>query len=163
MASSYSFDVVSDFDRQELVNAVDQAMREIKNRYDLKPTNSTIELGDTTLIINTDTRMSLNSVQDILRNKAAKRGLSQKIFEFEAAEAAGGNRLRQTVTLKKGIDKDLAKKISKEIRDSFKKVQASIQGDLLRVSAKDKDVLQEVIQMLRQADYPVPLQFTNYR
>ena len=101
MASSYSFDVVSDFDRQELVNAVDQAMREIKNRYDLKPTNSTIELGDTTLTINTDTRMSLNSVQDILRNKAAKRGLSQKIFEFEAAEAAGGNRLRQTVTLKK--------------------------------------------------------------
>ncbi|MGK7910292.1 MAG: YajQ family cyclic di-GMP-binding protein [Synechococcus sp.] len=163
MASSYSFDVVSEFDRQELVNAVDQAMREIKNRYDLKPTNSTIDLGDTSLTIETDTRMSLNSIQDILRTKASKRGLSQKIFKFEAAETAGGSRMRQAVTLQKGIDKDLAKKISKQIRDTFKKVQASIQGDLLRVSAKDKDVLQDVIQMLRQEDYPVPLQFTNYR
>ena len=163
MASSYSFDVVSEFDRQELVNAVDQVQRELKSRYDLKSTDSTIELGDDSLTINTDSDMSLTAIQDILRAKASKRKLSQKIFEFNDAESASGNRLRQEVALKQGIDKELAKKISKQIRDSFKKVQASIQGESLRVSAKDKDQLQAVIQMLKGEDYPVPLQFTNYR
>ena len=163
MASNYSFDVVSEFDRQELVNAIDQVQRELKSRYDLKSTDSTIELGDDSITINTDSDLSLNAIGDVLRTKAAKRKLSQKIFDFGKPETASGNRLRQEVALKQGIDKELAKKISKKIRDDFKKVQASIQGDSLRVSAKDKDQLQAVIQMLKGEDYPVPLQFTNYR
>ncbi|MEN9202235.1 MAG: YajQ family cyclic di-GMP-binding protein [Thermostichus sp. DG_1_6_bins_120] len=163
MASTYSFDIVSDFDRQELVNAVDQAQREIKQRYDLKDTQTQIELGEGSLTITTASEMALSSIQDILCTKAAKRGLSLKIFDFQAPESASGNRVRQVVRLKKGIDAALAKQISKQIRDTFKKVQPSIQGDLIRVSAKDKDDLQAVIQMLKQQDYPVALQFVNYR
>ncbi|WP_017327987.1 YajQ family cyclic di-GMP-binding protein [Synechococcus sp. PCC 7336] len=163
MASSYSFDVVSDFDRQDLVNAVDRAMREVKTRYDLKSSKSTLDLDDASLTINTDSDLSLKAIQDILRIQASKSNLSQKIFEFGTPESASGNRIRQVVTLKKGIEKELAKKMVKQIRDAFKKVQASIQGDSLRVSAKDKDVLQAAIQLLKESDYPVPLQFTNYR
>lgn len=163
MAATYSFDIVSDFDRQELVNAVDQTEREIKGRYDLKDTNSTLTLGDTTLTVETASEMTLEAIQDILRTKAAKRGLSLKIFEFGDPEPAGGNRIRQVITLKKGIDATLAKRLCKEIRDTFKKVQPSIQGDVVRVSGKDKDELQAVIQKLKQGDYPVALQFTNYR
>ncbi len=163
MASTYSFDIVSDFDRQELVNAVDQVVRDVKSRYDLKDTNTTIELGDEKITINTDSEFTLDTVQSILREKAAKRNLSQKIFEFGKIESASGNRVRHEVTLKKGISQDIAKLISKLIRDEFKKVQASIQGDAVRVSAKNKDDLQAVINRLKQEDYPVALQFTNYR
>ncbi|WGV25027.1 YajQ family cyclic di-GMP-binding protein [Halotia branconii] len=163
MASTYSFDIVSDFDRQELVNTVDQVVRDIKGRYDLKDTQTTVELGEQAITINTDSEFTLDSVHNILREKAAKRNLSQKIFEFGKVESASGNRVRQEVTLKKGISQEIAKQISKLIRDEFKKIQASIQGDAVRVSAKDKDELQNVIQRLKQEDYPVALQFTNYR
>ncbi|MDJ1172039.1 YajQ family cyclic di-GMP-binding protein [Roseofilum sp. BLCC_M154] len=163
MASSYSFDVVSDFDQQELVNALDQTQREIKSRYDLKDSKTTVELVDDTITINTDSNLTLESVATILRTKAAKRELSLKIFQFGDIEVASGNRVRQEIKLKRGIDQDLGKKINKRIRDEFKKVQASIQGDSLRVSSKSKDELQEVIQMLKQEDLPVALQFTNYR
>ncbi|MGH1396598.1 MAG: YajQ family cyclic di-GMP-binding protein [Trichormus sp.] len=163
MASTYSFDIVSDFDRQELVNAVDQVVRELKSRYDLKDTQTTVELGEEKITIGTDSEFTLESVHNILREKAAKRNLSQKIFEFGKIESASGNRVRQEITLKKGISQDIAKQISKLIRDEFKKVQASIQGDAVRVSAKAKDDLQTVIQRLKQEDYPVALQFTNYR
>jgi uncharacterized protein YajQ (UPF0234 family) len=107
--------------------------------------------------------MALNSIRDLLLAKAAKRGLSLKIFDFQAPESAAGNRVRQVVRLKRGIDPALAKQIAKQIRDNFKKVQPSIQGDLVRVFGKDKDELQAVIQMLKQQDYPVALQFVNYR
>ncbi|MBD2301992.1 YajQ family cyclic di-GMP-binding protein [Nostoc sp. FACHB-87] len=163
MASTYSFDIVSDFDRQELVNAVDQVVRDVNSRYDLKDTKTTVELGETTITVNTDSEFTLDSVHNILREKAAKRSLSQKIFEFGKVESASGNRVRQEITLKKGISQEIAKQISKLIRDEFKKVQASIQGDAVRVSAKSKDDLQIVIQRLKQEDYPVALQFTNYR
>ncbi|MBP0030732.1 YajQ family cyclic di-GMP-binding protein [Roseofilum reptotaenium CS-1145] len=164
MASSYSFDVVSDFDEQELVNALDQTQREIKSRYDLKDSKTIVELVDkTTITINTDSNLTLESVSTILRTKAAKRNLSLKIFQFGDIEAAGGNRVRQEIKLQRGIDQDLGKKINKRIRDQFKKVQASIQGDSLRVSSKSKDELQQVMQMLKQEDLPVALQFTNYR
>ncbi|MDM9384517.1 YajQ family cyclic di-GMP-binding protein [Chlorogloeopsis sp. ULAP01] len=163
MASTYSFDIVSDFDRQELVNAVDQTARDIKSRYDLKDTQTTIELGEENIIVNTDSEFTLESVHNILREKAAKRNLSQKIFDFGKVESASGNRVRQEINLKKGISQEIAKQISKLIRDEFKKVQASIQGDAVRVSAKNKDDLQSVIQRLKQEDYPVALQFTNYR
>lgn len=163
MASTFSFDVVSDFDRQELVNAIDQTVREIGSRYDLKDTKTTVELGENVITINTDSEFTLNSVHTVLQTKASKRNLSLKIFDYGKVESASGTRVRQEITLRKGISAELAKKISKLIRDEFNKVQASIQGDAVRVSAKSKDELQSIIQRLKQEDYPVALQFTNYR
>jgi len=163
MASTYSFDLVSDFDQQEMVNAVDQTRREIENRYDLKDSQTTLDLTEDTITVNTDSEFTLNAVHDILRSKAAKRNLSQKIFQYGAVESASGNRVRQVITLKRGIDKELAKDITKKIKNEFKKVQPSIQGDAVRVSSKSKDDLQEVVQSLKQTDYSVPLQITNYR
>jgi cyclic-di-GMP-binding protein len=163
MASTYSFDIVSDFDRQELVNAIDQATRDITSRYDLKDTKTTLELGDTNIKIETASEMTLTAVHDIMQSKAIKRNLSLKIFDYGKIESASGNRVRQEVTLKKGISQEIGKQISKLIRDEFKKIQASIQGDVVRVTAKDKDELQTVIQRLKQEELPVALQFTNYR
>jgi hypothetical protein len=163
MASNYSFDIVSDFDHQELVNALDQTVREIKSRYDLKDTQTTVELGGEEINISTDSEFTLDAVHSILQQKAAKRNLSLKIFDYGKIESASGNRIRQEVKLKKGISQEIAKQISKLIRDEFKKVQPSIQGDTVRVSSKDKDDLQVVIQRLKQEELPVALQFTNYR
>jgi len=163
MASNYSFDIVSDFDRQELVNAIDQSNREIQARYDLKDTKTTLELGEELITIHTDSEFTLQALHMILQTKAAKRELSLKIFDYGKIESASGSRVRQEIKLKKGISSELAKKISKLIRDEFKKAQASIQGDTVRVVAKSKDELQLVIQFLKQEEWPVALQFTNYR
>lgn len=163
MPSTFSFDVVSDFDRQELVNTVDQAIREINSRYDLKDTKTTVELGEEVITVNTDSEFTLEAIHTILRTKAAKRNLSQKIFEYGKVESASGNRVRQEIKLKKGISQEIAKTITKLIRDEFKKVQGSIQGDAVRVSSSSKDDLQGVMQRLKQEDFPVALQFTNYR
>ncbi len=163
MASTYSFDIVSDFDRQELVNALDQTNREIISRYDLKDTQTTVELADDKITINTASEMTLDAVHDLLQSKAIKRNLSLKIFDYGKIDAASGTRIRQEITLKKGISQEIAKQITKLIRDEFKKIQASIQGDVVRVTAKDKDELQGVIVRLKQEDLPVALQFTNYR
>lgn len=163
MASTYSFDIVSDFDRQELVNALDQARRDVKSRYDLKDTNTSIDLGDDTITIETASDMTLDAVKDVMNQKAAKRNLSLKIFDYGEVEAASGNRVRQTITLKKGIEQDIAKKITKLIRDNLKKVTASIQGDSVRVSGKSKDDLQQAMQLVKQEDWPMAVQFTNYR
>jgi len=163
MAASYSFDIVSDFDRQELVNAVDQTVREIQSRYDLKDTKTTVELSEESINVNTDSEFTLDAVHTILQTKSAKRNLSLKIFDYGKVESASGSRVRQEIKLKKGISQEIAKQINKLIRDEFKKVQSSIQGDSVRVSAKSKDELQLIIQRLKQEDYPVALQFTNYR
>ena len=163
MASTYSFDIVSDFDRQELVNALDQTNREIITRYDLKGTQTTVELAEDKITINTASEMTLDAVHDMLQSKAIKRNLSLKIFDYGKIDSASGNRIRQEITLKKGISQEIAKQISKLIRDEFKKIQASIQGDVVRVTAKDKDELQGVIVRLKQEELPVALQFTNYR
>jgi cyclic-di-GMP-binding protein len=163
MATTFSFDIVSDFDRQELVNALDQANREIVSRYDLKDTQTTVELGEDKITINTASEMTLEAVHASIQTKAIKRNLSLKIFDYGKIESASGNRIRQEITLTKGISQEIAKQISKLIRDEFKKIQASIQGDVVRVTAKDKDELQVVIQRLKQEDLPVALQFTNYR
>ncbi len=163
MASTFSFDIVSDFDRQELVNALDQTNREIISRYDLKDTQTTVELAEDKITINTASEMTLTAVHDMLQSKAIKRNLSLKIFDYGNIDSASGNRVRQEVTLKKGLTQEIAKQISKLIRDEFKKVQPSIQGDVVRVTAKDKDELQSVMQRMKQEDLPVALQFTNYR
>ena len=163
MASTFSFDIVSDFDRQELVNALDQTNREIISRYDLKDTQTTVELAEDKITINTASEMTLTAVHDMLQSKAIKRNLSLKIFDYGNIDSASGNRVRQEVTLKKGLTQEIAKQISKLIRDEFKKVQPSIQGDVVRVTAKDKDELQSVMQRMKQEELPVALQFTNYR
>ena len=163
MASSSSFDVVSTFDRQELKNAVDQAERDVRTRYDLKDTKTEINLGDTEITINSESEYSLNAVRDILESKLIGRKLSLKILDYQEPEEASGARMRQVVKLRNGIPDDLAKKIAKSVRDEFKKVTPQIQGDAVRVQAKSRDDLQAVIEMLKAADYPVALQFTNYR
>ena len=163
--ASYSFDVVSDFDRQELVNTLDQVRRDVSQRYDLKDSGTEIELEETALVITTASDMTLQAVEDILRAKATKRNLSLKIFDFQQSETVGGNRVQQTVKLKKGLSQELAKKISKMVRDEMKKVTVAIQGESLRITGKNKDDLQQAIQLLRskEEELDVPLQFENYR
>ena len=163
MADSFSFDVVSDFDRQELVNTIDQVRRDVSTRYDLKDSKTDIALEETAITITTASDMTLQAVEDILRQKATKRNLSLKIFDFQPAETAGGNRVQQVVKLRKGLSQELAKKLSKTVRDNLKKVTVAIQGESLRVTGKSKDDLQQAIQLLKTQDVEVPLQFENYR
>jgi uncharacterized protein YajQ (UPF0234 family) len=161
--SSFSFDVVSDFDRQELVNTLDQVRRDVGQRYDLKDSGTEIELEEGSLTITTASDMTLDAVVDVLRQKATKRDLSLKIFDFQPAEAVGGNKVKQQVLLRKGLSQELAKQLSKTVRDELKKVTVAIQGDSLRITGKSKDDLQQAIQLLKAQDVEVPLQFENYR
>jgi cyclic-di-GMP-binding protein len=161
-AQNCSFDVVSDFNRQELVNAVDQTSRDVSSRYDLKDTKSEITLEEEQIVINTASEMTLDAIFEILSTKAAKRNLSLKIFDPQKMETAGGNRVRQVIKLQKGLSAELAKKISKLIRDNSK-ANPQIQGDVVRVVSKSRDELQSIITLLKQEDLPVPLEFTNYR
>jgi cyclic-di-GMP-binding protein len=163
MASAASFDIVSDFDQQELKNALDQADREVQTRYDLKDTKTRLELGDGVLTLNSDSEYSLQATRDIIESKLIRRGLSLKILDYGKEEPAAGGRMRQVVTLRKGIPDEFAKKLTKRIRDDFKKVTPQIQGDAIRVQAKSRDDLQAVIQALKADDQPVALQFVNYR
>jgi uncharacterized protein YajQ (UPF0234 family) len=163
MASDCSFDVVSQFEEQELVNAVDQTRREVQTRFDLKDTKTEITPGKDNITILTNSEMSLKSVRDILESKAIRRGLSLKIFKPGKEEPAAGSRVRQVIELQQGISQELAKEISKAIRDTYPKVRPQIQGDAVRVVAKSRDELQSVIALLKQKDYPVALQFINYR
>lgn len=163
MAGDCSFDVVSQFDEQELVNAIDQTRREVQTRYDLKDTKTEIAHSKDNITIVTDGTLTLKSVRDILESKAIRRNLSLKIFKPGKEENAAGGRIRQTIQLQQGISQELAKEINKFIRDSFPKVRPQIQGDAIRVVAKSRDELQAVITALKQKDYPVALQFINYR
>jgi hypothetical protein len=161
--ASFSFDVVSDFDRQELVNTLDQVRRDVAQRYDLKDSGTEIELEEGSLTITTASDMTLDAVVDVLRQKATKRDLSLKIFDFQPAAAVGGNKVKQQVVLRKGLSQELAKQLSKTVRDELKKVTVAIQGDSLRITGKSKDDLQQAIQLLKSQDVEVPLQFENYR
>lgn len=165
MPAESTFDIVSDFDRQELVNAVDQTQRDVRTRYDLKDTKTELELGETELVITTDNEMALKNVRDILETKALRRNLSLKIFAYGPVEEMGGLRVRQVVTLQKGISTDMAKKIQKLIREQFPKIQPRVQGDAVRVGSKSRDELQQIIAFLKQQEdaLDIPLQFTNYR
>ncbi len=163
MAGDVSFDVVSDFDEQELRNALDQVRREAVQRYDLKNAHIDIEHGKEELVITTDDEYLAGVIKDLIESKAIRRGLSLKIFDWGKVEPAGGNRVRQEVKLRRGLPEDVAKRITKLIRDDFPKVKSQIQGDAVRVSGKSKDDLQRVIVRLRELDEIVPLQFENYR
>ena len=165
MAENFSFDVVSDFDRQELVNALDQVKREIAQRYDLKGSDTKLELEKEKIIIVTNSDLTLNSINDVISQKAIKRKLSLKIFEYGEVESVSGNKVKQVIGLKQGLNKEVAKKISKNIRDQFKKINVSINGETLRVSSKSKNDLQLVIQLLNEFEetYNTPLRADNLR
>lgn len=163
MASDCSFDVVSQFDEQELVNTLDQTRREVQTRYDLKDTKTEIVHAKDTITLTADSEMTLKSVRDIMETKAVKRGLSLKIFKYGKEESAAGGRVRQSIQLQQGISQEQAKEINKQIRESFPKVRPQIQGDAIRIVAKSRDELQAVINFLKQQDYPMALQYINYR
>lgn len=163
MAGDCSFDIVSQFDEQELVNAIDQTRREVLTRYDLKDTKTEIVHNKDNITFVTDSSLTLKNVRDILETKAVRRGLSLKIFKPGKEENAAGGKVRQVIQLQQGLSQELAKQISKQIRDEYPKVRPQIQGDAIRVVAKSRDELQAVIALLKQKDYPVALQYINYR
>ena len=163
MAGEVSFDVVSDFDTMELRNALDQVRREVIQRYDFKGAHVDLSQEKDELILVTDDDFRARTVRDLIESKAVRRGLSLKIFDWGDVEPAGGNRVRQRIGLRRGLPEDLARKLVKQIRDEFPKVQPRIQGDAIRVASKSKDELQRVMGRLRELDEDVPLQFDNYR
>ena len=165
MAGDISFDVVSDFDRQELVNALDQVRREVGTRYDFKGATADLELGKDDIVLKVDSELRAQAMRDLIESKAVRRGLSLKIFDWGTLEPAGGSLLRQRIGLRKGLPEDVAKRITKLLRDDFPKVKGQIQGDAVRITSKSKDDLQKVIARLREdaETVPVALQFINYR
>ena len=163
MAGEVSFDVVSDFDEQELRNALDQVRREVQQRYDFKGAHVDLVQEKDRLVLVTDSDMRARAIRDLVESKAVRRGLSLKIFDWGEVLPAGGNKVREEITLRRGLPDDLARKLVKLIRDEFPKVQPRVQGDAIRVAGKSKDELQKVIGRLRELDEAVPLQFENYR
>jgi len=158
-----SFDVVSEVDKQELVNAVDQANREISNRYDFKGTDARVENAEPRLTVFADNEFQVSQAADVLRNKLAKRKIDLACLEYGETEEIGGGKARQHITVHEGIDRELAKNITRLVKDQKMKVQVSIQGEHLRVSGKKRDDLQSVISLLRGEDFGIPLQYVNFR
>ena len=163
MASSYSFDVVSEVNMQEVDNAVNQTIKEISQRYDFKGSKTEVELGEEEIKIVSDDEFKLNSVIEILKGKFIKRGISVKALDFGKLEKGSLGSVKQTAKLVKGISKEKAKEITVEIKNSKVKVQAQIMDTQVRVSGKNKDDLQEAIALLKSKDFGIDLQFTNYR
>jgi cyclic-di-GMP-binding protein len=163
VAGEVTFDVVSDFDEQELRNALDQVRREVQQRYDFKGAHVELTQEKERIVLVTDSDMRARAIRDLIESKAVRRNLSLKIFDWGDVLPAGGNKVRQEITLRRGLPEDLARRLVKQIRDEFPKVQPRIQGDAIRVAGKSKDELQRVIAWLRELDEAVPLQFENYR
>jgi uncharacterized protein YajQ (UPF0234 family) len=164
MAQDNSFDIVSKVDLQEVRNAVDQALKEVHQRFDLKNSHSEIGLeGNDAIQLAADGEYHLEAVKDILANKLVKRGVPLKNLTYGKIEPAAGKSVRQKISLQQGIPTEKAKEIVRLVKDSKKKAQASIQGDVVRISSKDRDTLQEIIALLRGKDMGLDLQFTNYR
>jgi uncharacterized protein YajQ (UPF0234 family) len=163
MAKDNSFDIVSQVDLAEVTNAINQAMKEIGQRFDFKGSQSQIELEGHDIVLVSDDEYKLKSVVDILESKLIKRNVPLKALSYGKIEPAAGGTVRQRVTLQQGIPTEKAREIVKFIKDTKAKVQAAINGDMVRVSGKDRDVLQEVIARLRAHDFGIDMQFTNYR
>jgi len=163
MPADYSFDVVSQFDRQELVNALDQTRRELGTRFDFKNSPFEINLEAQEIVLLAESEAKLAAIKDVIQSKLVRRNLPLKILRWEKSEEAAGSRVRQHVKLVHGISADLARQISKYVRDNHPKAKPAIQGDAVRVSARNKDDLQAVIQALRAKDFELDLQFTNFR
>jgi len=164
MAAENTFDIVSKVDLQEVSNAIQNALKEIHTRFDLKDSKSEINLeGKDAIIMSSADEYKLKAVNDILQGKLVKRGVALKALTYGAVEPAAGSRARQKITLQQGIPTEKAKEIVRIIKDSKKKVQAAIQGDTVRVSGKDRDTLQEIIALLKGHDFGIDMQFSNYR
>lgn len=159
-----SFDIVSKIDLQEVSNAIQQAMKEIHTRFDLKDSKSSIALeGKDAIILSSADDYKLKAINDVFQQKLVKRGVPLKGLTYGKVEPAAAATVRQRITMQQGIPIEKAREIVKKIKDSKKKVQASIQGDLVRVSGRDRDALQEIIALLRNSDFGIDMQFTNYR
>jgi len=159
-----SFDIVSKVDLQEVSNAVQQALKEIHTRYDLKDSKSDIRLeGKEALVLSSADEYKLKAVNDVLQTKLVKRGVPLKNLTYGAIEPAAGSTVRQKVSLQQGIPIEKAREVVKLVKNSKLKVQASIQGDFVRISGKDRDTLQQVIAIIKQSDFGIDMQFTNYR
>ena len=158
-----TFDIVSKIDTQEVSNAIQQALKEIHQRFDLKDSKSDITMDKDGINLASADEYKLKAVTDVLQAKLVKRGVPLKGLSYGTVEPAAGSTVRQKVTMQQGIPIEKAREIVKAIKDSKKKVQASIQGDLVRVSGKDRDTLQEIIAFLKQKDFGIDMQFTNYR
>jgi uncharacterized protein YajQ (UPF0234 family) len=165
MAKDFSFDVVSDYDVAEMTNAVDQAQRELGQRFDFKGTAAKVEFMDAKsgVQIEGESQNQLTAVLDMLQSKLIKRGISLKVLDTSKEPVQGGKEMRWAVPFKKGLDQDKAKQITKVIRDQYPKAKAQIQGDEVRVTSASKDDLQGVITLLKQQDFDFPLDFQNYR
>jgi cyclic-di-GMP-binding protein len=159
-----TFDIVSKIDLQEVSNAIQQALKEVHTRYDLKDSKSNIVVeGKDAIVLTSVDEFKLKAVNDVFQSKLAKRGVPLKGLTYSAIEPAAGSTVRQRIAMQQGIPIEKAREIVKLIKNSKKKVQASIQGDLVRVSGKDRDALQEIIALLKQQDFGIDMQFTNYR
>jgi uncharacterized protein YajQ (UPF0234 family) len=163
MPAESSFDIVSQFDRQELKNAIDQADREISQRYDLKSTNTTLQLAEDSLTVSTDSDFTLKQVHDVLVEKLVRRNLDRRILDWGKVEPAARGTVRQVAKLRQGIEQELGREVVKFVKASAPKVRPQIQGDAVRVFARSKDDLQAAIQLVRKKEWPVPIQFVNYR
>lgn len=163
MADEFSFDITSKIDMQELDNAINQSMKEIGQRFDFKGSKSDIKLEKEEIVLTSDDEQKLKSVVDVLQTKLVKRAVPLKALTYGKIEPATGNTVRQKVTLQQGIPSDKAKEIVKAIKNAKIKVQASIQGDQVRVAGKSKDDLQAVMQLMKGSDFGIDMQFTNYR
>ena len=164
MAQQNTFDITSKIDHAEVANAINQAMKEIQTRFDFKGSKSDIEIeGKEAIILTSDDEYKLKSLNDVLQTKFVKRGVPLKGLTYQKVEQALGGTVRQRIALQQGIPQEKAKEIVKFIKETKLKVQASIQGDFVRVAGKDRDTLQEVIAALRNQDFGIDMQFTNYR
>jgi uncharacterized protein YajQ (UPF0234 family) len=163
MAKENSFDIASEVDYAEVTNAINQTVKEVGQRFDFKGSKATVELEDKNLVLSAEDDMRLRNMNDILQTKLVKRNVPLKALTYEKVEPAAGGTVRQTVTIQQGIPTDKAKEVVKFIKDEKFKVQASIQGDTVRISGKDRDTLQEVIAALKKKDFGIDVQFNNFR
>jgi uncharacterized protein YajQ (UPF0234 family) len=163
MAQQNSFDIVSQVDRAEIMNAINQTMKEVRQRFDFKGSKAEVSLEEKDLVLAAEDETKLRNMNDILQQKLVRRGVPLKALDYGSVEPAAGASVRQRAAIQQGIPQEKAKEIVKSIKDSKARVQASIQGDLVRVSSKDRDTLQQVITTLKAKDFGINMQFTNYR
>jgi cyclic-di-GMP-binding protein len=163
MAQQNSFDVVSEVDRAEVMNAVNQTMKEVRQRFDFKDSKASVALEEKDLVLSAEDETKLRNMNDILQQKLVRRGVPLKALSYGDPEPAAGGTVRQRAGIQQGIPQDKAKEVVKFIKDSKARVQASIQGDMVRVSGRDRDTLQQVIASLKAKDFGINMQFTNYR
>jgi cyclic-di-GMP-binding protein len=163
MGQQNSFDIVSQVDRAEIVNAINQTIKEVRQRFDFKGSNADVKLEEKELVLSAEDETKLRNMNDILQQKLVRRGVPLKAFNYAEAEPALGGTLRQHAAIQQGIPQDKAKEIVKFIKDTKVKVQAAIQGDVVRVTGRDRDTLQDVIAKLKDKDFGIHMQFTNYR